>query len=172
MVGCRAPGLSLPLTNSGHMLCQGYRTFLLTTCFLWYSISSHLLAQAGLETGQALGALGAKGAPSFLEAVCVAGVGWLVWLLPNSPQESKLGCLTSHGRHLRWSLPPQWGVWGDRDLEKAGVGLGSPWKDEEEAFCSLPTGQVAFLCCFPPPTQQTPVSLGAVQHRGRLFTGF
>lgn len=49
---------------------------------------------------QALNLVKPWGAPSFWEAVCVAGMGWFVWLLPNSPQESQLGCTTSHERHL------------------------------------------------------------------------
>lgn len=80
--GCKPLGLPLPLRNSGPMFCEGFRAFLLppTPClvrpFLFLAPPGHTSVALGsrkkaadLELGQALGALGAKGAPSFWEAV-------------------------------------------------------------------------------------------------------
>lgn len=60
---------------------------------------------------QALNLVGPWGPLGLREAVCVAGVGWLVWLLHKSPQERELSCTTTPGRHLRRrGSAPRWGV--------------------------------------------------------------
>lgn len=66
-------------------------------------------------------------------------------------------------------LPHHWGLGRLRRLRDGRGGARLPL--EGWLLCSLPMGQVPLHSCFPPPTQQTLVSLGPVQDRGRFFPG-